>query len=79
MRVLVTGGAGYIGSSAVAILLERGYEVSVLDDCSTGHLDAVAKVLGEEQKRTGDQITMGYRLSICTPSLYAWSRHKLQR
>ena len=33
MRVLVTGGAGYIGSSAVAILLERGYEVSVLDDC----------------------------------------------
>ena len=43
MRVLVTGGAGYIGSSAVAILLERGYEVSVLDDCSTGHLDAVAK------------------------------------
>ena len=43
MRVLVTGGAGYIGSSAVAILLERGYEVSVLDDCSTGHADAVAK------------------------------------
>ena len=42
MRVLVTGGAGYIGSTAVAILLERGYEVSVLDDCSTGHADAVS-------------------------------------
>jgi len=43
MRVLVTGGAGYIGSVATAILLERGFEVTVLDDCSTGHRDAVSK------------------------------------
>ena len=42
MRVLVTGGAGYIGSVATAILLERGFEVTVLDDCSTGHRDAVS-------------------------------------
>ena len=41
MRVLVTGGAGYIGSAATAILLERGFNVTVLDDCSTGHADAV--------------------------------------
>jgi len=41
MRVLVTGGAGYIGSTATAILLERGFDVTVLDDCSTGHQDAV--------------------------------------
>lgn len=41
MRVLVTGGAGYIGSTAVAQLLSQGYEVNVLDDCSTGHADAV--------------------------------------
>jgi UDP-glucose 4-epimerase len=41
MRILVTGGAGYIGSTAAAILLERGFEVTVLDDCSTGHIDAV--------------------------------------
>ena len=41
MRILVTGGAGYIGSTAAAILLERGYEVTVLDDCSTGHASAV--------------------------------------
>ena len=42
MRVLVTGGAGYIGSVATAMLLERGFDVTVLDDCSTGHRDAVA-------------------------------------
>ena len=41
MRVLVTGGAGYIGSVATALLLETGYEVTVLDDLSTGHEDAV--------------------------------------
>ena len=33
MRVLVTGGAGYIGSVATAMLLERGFDVTVLDDC----------------------------------------------
>ena len=42
MRVLVTGGAGYIGSTASAILLENGFEVTVLDDCSTGHAELVA-------------------------------------
>jgi UDP-glucose 4-epimerase len=39
MRVLVTGGTGYIGSTAVEILLQQGFEISVLDDCSTGHAD----------------------------------------
>ena len=39
MRVLVTGGTGYIGSTAVDILLAQGYEISILDDCSTGHAD----------------------------------------
>lgn len=41
MRVLVTGGTGYIGSTAVELLLGQGYEVSILDDCSTGHADSV--------------------------------------
>ncbi len=41
MRLLVTGGAGYIGSVVAAQLLAAGHEVTVLDDLSTGHADAV--------------------------------------
>ena len=41
MRVLVTGGTGYIGSTAVEILLAQGFEISILDDCSMGHADTV--------------------------------------
>jgi UDP-glucose 4-epimerase len=41
MRLLVTGGAGYIGSVVAALLAGAGHEVTVLDDLSTGHADAV--------------------------------------
>jgi UDP-glucose 4-epimerase len=41
MSILVTGGAGYIGSVTVAHLLDRGHAVRVLDDLSTGHRRAV--------------------------------------
>jgi UDP-glucose 4-epimerase len=41
VKLLVTGGAGYVGSVCAARLLESGHEVVVLDDLSTGHEDAV--------------------------------------
>lgn len=41
MAILVTGGAGYIGSHTVAELLEQGKEVVVIDNLQTGHKDAL--------------------------------------
>lgn len=41
MKALVVGGAGYIGSVVTRLLVEQGHQVVVLDDCSTGHADAV--------------------------------------
>ena len=41
MKLLVTGGAGYVGSVCAARLVEAGHDVVVVDDLSTGHADAV--------------------------------------
>nr|WP_202507043.1 UDP-glucose 4-epimerase GalE [Amycolatopsis rubida] len=41
MKLIVTGGAGYVGSVCAARLIEAGHQVTVVDDLSTGHADAV--------------------------------------
>jgi UDP-glucose 4-epimerase len=40
-RLLITGGAGYIGSVLTAYLLDHGYEVVVIDDLTTGHSNSI--------------------------------------
>ena len=43
LKILVTGGAGYIGSVVTSYLLDKGYKIVVLDDLSVGKLSAVDK------------------------------------
>ena len=53
-RVLVTGGAGFIGSHLVESLIERGHEVCVLDNFATGHRDNLAAVRDDVEVIEGD-------------------------
>src|SRR6476620_6714703 len=46
MRVLITGGAGFVGSHLAEALLERGDEVFVLDDLSTGSIENISHLKG---------------------------------
>jgi nucleoside-diphosphate-sugar epimerase len=54
MRVLVTGGAGFIGSNLVDELLARGHEVRVLDNLSSGHRRNLAGVIDDIELIEGD-------------------------
>ncbi len=60
--VLVTGGAGYIGSHAVLALREAGIPVVILDDLSTGSLDAVPPDAAFVWGSTGDASLVGETL-----------------
>jgi UDP-glucose 4-epimerase len=61
VKLLVTGGAGYIGSVVTTLLLDAGHEVVVLDDLSTGHESAVPAgarfVRGRVHDVIGDVLT----------------------
>jgi UDP-glucose-4-epimerase GalE len=64
MRVLVTGGAGYVGSHSVRALTRRGHDVVVLDDLSRGSRATVARLgvpLLEVDLRDGDRLETALR------------------
>jgi UDP-glucose 4-epimerase len=64
VKLLVTGGAGYVGSVCAAHLVDAGHEVVVLDDLSTGHRDAVPDgahfVEGDIADVAGDVLAEGF-------------------
>jgi UDP-glucose-4-epimerase GalE len=69
MRILITGGAGYIGSHAVRLFLERGHDVWVYDNLSMGHKKAVPAerlIVGDlaETERL-DHALMIHRIEAC--------------
>ncbi len=54
MHALVTGGAGFIGSNLVEVLLRLGHEVRVIDNFSTGHRHNLAPFLADIELVEGD-------------------------
>lgn len=58
MRVLVTGGAGYIGSVVSAQLLEAGHQVVILDNLTNGHAEAVPKGAELRRGEVGDRAVL---------------------
>ena len=62
MKVLVTGGAGYIGSHAVRELRDAGHEVAVLDDLSRGHRPSVPPAVTLVRGDLGDAASLARAL-----------------
>ena len=43
-RILVTGGLGYVGSHTTVALIEKGYEVCIIDDLSNSSIDVLKRI-----------------------------------
>ena len=53
MKILVTGGAGFIGSNIVRELLKRNHTVVVFDNLATGKRENLAEVMGDIEFKEG--------------------------
>lgn len=59
MKVLVTGGAGYIGSHCVLALMDAGYDVVILDDLRTGHAGTADSLRSFAPEGTSAELVRG--------------------
>jgi UDP-glucose 4-epimerase len=67
MRVLVTGGAGYIGATTVRLLLQHGHEVVVYDNLSKGHREAVPSEAAFVQADVADRFRLDVTMQQYRP------------
>ena len=54
MKILITGGAGFIGSHLAQAYLEKGDDVYIIDDLSTGSLDNLQPMLSDPRFKQPD-------------------------
>lgn len=63
MKLLVTGGAGYVGSVCAAVLVEQGHDVTIIDNFSTGNREAVPSqatiVEGDVRDKASEVLAQG--------------------
>src|SRR5438874_7099406 len=74
LKILVTGGAGYVGSVCSAQLLQRGHAVTVVVDLSTGHREAVPASADFHRLDIGDKRAVLELFSIkCFDAVFHFS------
>ena len=70
MRALVTGGAGFIGSNVAGLLLERGHEVVVYDDLSSGYRENLPAAVAFHQGDVRDAEAVRLAADGCSAILH---------
>jgi len=60
MKILITGGAGFVGSHLADRLIADGHEITVIDDLSTGRYSNVEHLEGNEKGQNQNNLTLSF-------------------